>query len=158
MSDLSLEIDLLYVSMEAIAVLSPRPCQILSPALELVYLLLLMLCWFLFGIRIALYGAYFISLPASPSWSVCRLPRLGLCFHLCACFVVACCLSCYCFSPLEPGRAFNSICVIDILSSKLVMAGPNSNTAIFLNLAWWLPPSTALHFIFRGGIQLEAET
>ena len=46
----------------------------------------------------------------------------------------------------------------DIFGSKLVMAGPNSNIAIILSLAWWHPPSTALFFIFRGGIQLGAET
>jgi len=55
MSILSLEIDLLYVCMDANAVLSPRPTQILSPALDYRFFVHVLLI--AFEIRIAL-GAF----------------------------------------------------------------------------------------------------
>ena len=47
MSDLSLEIDLLYVCMDANAVLSPRPTQILSPAFGCAFFVDVLLIGFL---------------------------------------------------------------------------------------------------------------
>ena len=61
-------------------------------------------------------------------------------------------------SPLECVPRIFSICVIDILSSKISNGRAKLKHSCILEFGGSPPPSIALFFIFQGGIQLGAET